>query len=388
MTTLEQFHGLYYYMGLVLDVHSDKKHLVAGIPGVPKGFEFLLEQIGPDLFRSIGGPIDGSTIQFIRDSDGKVKRMKVGNFEVEKITPDTLKTLPVVERLLPPKYELTTDKKAEFEILLKNILANGDGNWIEYILPYPKHEFIQFVTAQDQIIFHGSNDGEIDIFQPVRKSMELYDEIGRGNIQAVYGTHDGLWSMFFAIVDRKKQQGSIRNGVDYFQNRVGAQISVYNFSINQDQLIERPFTEGALYFLPRETFKRLQLTPESYANEWASEQPVKPFAKLHLQPEDFPFLNQIGGHDDSELIRLGKISGQIRKAALSANLDGDYFEVVLPLDAPVTFIMDEYIELQRIMMPATQMVTKKIGKGVKLTITNLPPAVHQMISDQYKDLLN
>ena len=33
--------------------------------------------------------------------------------------------------------------------------------------------------------------------------MEMMDETGRGNIAGVYGTHNGLWSMFFAIIDRE-----------------------------------------------------------------------------------------------------------------------------------------------------------------------------------------
>ena len=388
MESLADYFGTYYFMGLVLNVESDDEQLVAGMPGVPAGYEVLLQPLETDLFRAVGGPTDGSPIKFIRNSAGEVTSLFVGTYELVKIDPEALVNLPVVERLLPPKFELTPQKQAEFEQLLQTHLREAQGGWIEYQLPYPKHEFVQFITTQDQVIFHGSNNPEIEEFQPIRKSMELRDETGRGNVQAVYGTHDGLWAMFFAIVDRPRLHGSIRNGVMYFQNRAGEQVAVYNFSINQEQLSERPYTEGALYLLPRDSFVRLQLTPETYANEWASEQPVKPFAKLRLQPEDFPFLEQIGGHDDSELLRLNSMSRQIREAAISAALEGNHFEVNLPKDAEIAATLNEYIEMQQVMMPAAQFSMQHTDKGVKLSISSLPPAVQQMLSEQYQDLLS
>ncbi len=46
--------------------------------------------------------------------------------------------------------------------------------------------------------------------------------------------------MFFAVVDRSRLRGSIRNGVVYLQNEAGEALAVYNFSLNQDQLAKRP----------------------------------------------------------------------------------------------------------------------------------------------------
>jgi hypothetical protein len=388
MTDFKQYHGFYYFMGLVLDIQSDGDQLIGGMPGIPAGYEVLLDPIGEDLFRTKGGPIDGSPIQFLRDRADKVTSMKVGTYNLSKIDSETLATLPVVERLLPPELELTPEKQGKFEKLLQTSLEDAQGQWIDYELPYPKYEFVQYSTTRDQIIFHGSNNTEIENFQPIRKSLELRDETGRGNVQGVYGTHDGLWAMFFAIVDRQRLQGSIRNGVMYFQNRAtGEQIAAYNFSINQEQLDERPYTAGALYFFPRETFTRLQLTQESYANEWASEQPVKPLAKLHLQPDDFPFLDQIVGHDDTELLRLNELSQEIHDAAVSASIEGDQFEVTLRINAAVLADLDEFIQLQRMMMPAAQFEEHHHVGFITLTISSLPPALQDMLKNQYQDFL-
>lgn len=387
MSDMKQYFGLYYYFGFVLNVESQDGDLIASMPGVPAGYEILLEPVGGDQFRNIGGPIDGATLKFMRDEFGIISGMTAGTFELTKINPSDLKTLPVIERYPGPNFLPSPEKQAQFKELLQAALKRADGAWIDYHLPYPKHEFIQFVTGQDIIIFHGSNNMEIDEFQPIRKSMELFDETGRGNLQGVYGTHDGLWSMFFAVVNRKQLKGSIRNGVMYFRNREGEQIAVYNFSINQEQLKERPYNEGALYFLPRDTFTRLQLIPDTYANEWASELPVKPIAKLKLQPDDFPFLEQIGGHDDGIFIRLNNMAAQIREAALSAKIDGDRFEVIISRQPESTFSVQEYVELQRIMMPAAQFKVQTYADEVHLTITSVPPAVRQMLADKYQDLL-
>lgn len=185
MTNTQQYHRLYYFMGLVLDVQSDGDQLIAGLPGVPAGYEVMLEQPESDLFRTVGGQFDGSPILFSRDPKGEVTGMKVGTYDVPKISPEKLKNLPVVERLLPPEFELTPEKQSQFDNLLQISLGKVNGDWIDYNLPYPKHEFVQYVTALDKIIFHVSNNTEIDEFQPIRKSMESYDETGRGNVQGV-----------------------------------------------------------------------------------------------------------------------------------------------------------------------------------------------------------
>jgi hypothetical protein len=387
MTDNKLYFGIYYFIGIVLDVQKIGGHLAASMPGVPDSYEIVLEPEGEDRFRCHGGPIDGSAVTFVRDDAGVVTALRAGPFELAKITPGDLEKLPVIERLPAPECDLTPEKLDQFEDLLNHCLARTDGGWIDYDLPYPKHEFVQYLSEQDEVIFHGSNDVGIEDFQPVRKSFELMDETGRGNVAGVYGTHDGLWAMFFAVIDRDRLKGSIRNGVMYFRDRAGKQLSVYNFSINQDQLDEPPVTAGALYLLPRETFRRLNLTEDSYANEWVSEEAVKPYAKLSLEPEDFPFLARIGGHDDSELIRVGEISQEIRSAAISASLSDDRFIVTLSSDAEVVNRLDEYISLQKIMIPAAKFELEGSEVNIKLIISSLPPAMVQIVRETYADLL-
>ncbi len=385
MTINQEYNGFYFMMGFAFVVQDNEGQLMAAMPGVPVGYEVSLIPVGMDRFKMQGGPLSGGTVTFGRDQTGEVIAMGAGGFELAKVPQETAEALPVVERLLAPDLELTPEKEAAFHALLQTILDDADGGWVDYSLPYPNHEFIQYVSLQDIIIFHGSNNPAIAAFAPVRKSIELHDETGRGNLQAVYGTHDGLWAMFFAVVDRAKLRGSIRNGVLYFHNQEGNSLPVYNFSVNQEQLADKPWTDGALYLLPRATFVRLTLIENVFANEWASEKEVRPLAKLRVQPEDFPFLDQISGHDDGELLQLETLGKLIRAGAVRATLQDAEFSVTLPVAMRPQ--LDEYIRLQQAMIPTALFLVTHSDAEITLKISALPPAYRHVIGEEYTDLL-
>ena len=85
MPNLQEYVGNYYFIGLLFDVKIRSGQLIASMPGVPEGFEVMLEKVSHDQFRNIGGPIDGSTLTFMRDESGEVTGIKVGTFELVKI---------------------------------------------------------------------------------------------------------------------------------------------------------------------------------------------------------------------------------------------------------------------------------------------------------------
>ena len=65
MTDHQSFHGCYYMMGMALDVRDVDGQLAAAVPGVPAGFEILMEPIDTDRFRLYGGPLNGSVVEFV-----------------------------------------------------------------------------------------------------------------------------------------------------------------------------------------------------------------------------------------------------------------------------------------------------------------------------------
>ena len=50
--------------------------------------------------------------------------------------------------------------------------------------------------------------------------------------------------------------------------------------------------------------------------------------------------------------------------------------------------LDEYVALQRVFMPAASFDVQEDTDRVKLVVTSLPPAMQQVISQSYGDLLN
>jgi hypothetical protein len=79
----------------------------------------------------------------------------------------------------------------------------------------------------------------------------------------------------------------------------------YFFSINDDALAHQPWCHGTIYILPRAGFEpQPPVTLRGITGEipqWASLEPVRPLARLHITPADFPFLARIRGHDHATL---------------------------------------------------------------------------------------
>ena len=210
--------------------------------------------------------------------------------------------------MILPDYWLTRpgvnfDKRTQtaFDELLNTAFSIGECPMIEYSLPWPKWQFLCHLADHHNIALHGSGNPNIALFEP-RQSNDLNEF---GNQKAIYAASDGLWAMFFAIVDRERVT-SITNACVRLADEAGTLHGPYYvFSVSQSAIPIRPWRTGTVYLLPRSTFT-LQ-PPMSFGSnqvhiaQLASFVPVQPVAKLTVIPEDFPFLMQIRGHDDQRL---------------------------------------------------------------------------------------
>jgi hypothetical protein len=220
--------------------------------------------------------------------------------------------------------------------------------------------------------------GDLPGAQAAYERALAIDERGYGNQQAVYATQDALWSMFFAIVDRSRITSSIRNGVQVYHNRAGEPLALYNFSINRRHLAEQPWRSGTLYFLPRESFVRMPLAGRALSNEWASSVAVKPLGRLRVEPEDFPFLHQIGGHDDA-LLRLSQLEETIVEAVTGVQDEGKHLLLTLRPAPELSERLAEFLELQREFVPAAE-VNVIDGEPVRISVRG-PAAFMQVLRD-------
>ena len=190
----QQYEGYFNLESFLLTVRQIGDRLTASAPGVPEGYEMILEPTDlPHTFNILRGPMAGVTAVFQHNEDGQLCGVQVGDEYELAYSPTPLPEpeIPTGQGLLPPEMYLDAGKEADFAELLDEVLG-GNGRLLAYDLPYPKHEFLRYLADQEMFIFHGSAKADIDEFRTRRTSMELKDKSGRGNVQGIYGTHDGL----------------------------------------------------------------------------------------------------------------------------------------------------------------------------------------------------
>ena len=201
-----------------------------------------------------------------------------------------------------PAMDLDGAARDEFDALLARARLMGPNAELDYALDRPKWQFLCYAAEAHGLALHGTGDHQIQVFEP-RTSDDL-GEFGRQT--AVYAAGDGLWAMYFAIIDRARYDMSLSNACIRLADPSG-QVSPprYVFSISQAALAQRPWRTGSVYLLPAETFMQQPSMPfgpyEVRIPQLASLTAVRPLARLAVAPEDFPLLDQIRGHDDARM---------------------------------------------------------------------------------------
>ena len=199
-----------------------------------------------------------------------------------------------------PEFRLDAATLERLEALYQASIAPGTGDWVAE-LPVPAWQFLCWLTDCKNHLLHGTGDPSITLFEP-RQSNDVNEF---GNRKAVYAASDGIWPMFFAVIDRTKYHMGIINAAIELELPGGSRTPPYYFSMTDYVLVQEPWREGAIYVLPRDPFE--EEAPREldggrvHGNHWASLSPVKPLAKIRIQPQDFPFLWQIRPHDQERV---------------------------------------------------------------------------------------
>ena len=206
-----------------------------------------------------------------------------------------------------PNIEIDPQARSDFDRLFARVKTGGINTRIDYTLQAPKWQFLCYLSDQQGVVLHGTGDPHIQVFEP-RPSNDLSEF---GVQTAVYAAGDGLWAMFYAILDRIHYPMALSNACIRLVDEAG-QVSEprYVFSISQPALRQQPWRKGMIYLLPGDTFVNqpsLRFGPyEVRVPQLASLVPVKPFAQMDVTPEDFPFLKDIRGIDDARLPEYGQ----------------------------------------------------------------------------------
>ncbi|RYE57440.1 MAG: hypothetical protein EOP18_02720, partial [Rhizobiaceae bacterium] len=166
---------------------------------------------------------------------------------------------------------------AAFDVLFETAVAAGPDVSIDYDLPAPRWQFICHVADTRDVVLHGSGNPSIARFEP-RQPTDITEF---GNRNAIYGASDGLWPMYYAILDRERFPMSLNNtSVRLIEADGSVGEPHYFFSISEKALVVSPWRRGMVYFLPRNSFE--QQAPSTFQGQpilipqWAGAEPVVP----------------------------------------------------------------------------------------------------------------
>ncbi len=330
-----------YLLGLepmLVSVVDDR--VLVRLEGVPE--ELAAGLVGSDnSYVVVGSQLGGATVDF--DDGDPTPGGRLGGV-IDFVRADDATTSTSGRGLRLEGFEWQAGEENLYRELADHILEHRDGRKIEWQHPWPKWRFVEWLSRQGQFIFHGSPLPHLDSFLPRRNSVEIMDQGGTGNRAAVYGTPYGLWAMWFAVIDRPKLKGSIRNGAMTWPDRSGNPVDLYRFTVHKDFVGSDIWRTGTLYVLSRAEFEPIPFYPGGPAsNEWASTSELKPMARLTIDPADFPFLDKVGGHDDGELIAAEEMGDIVMSKVKGARSVPGGILASLTWDDEVAGIWDEYL---------------------------------------------
>lgn len=205
---------------------------------------------------------------------------------------------PLSDYLVEPELAADPVRDADFLRLLHASSDDAECRPIEYDLHYHRHEFLRFVAERGHALLHGSNDPVIDVLTTERRTI---DARLTHSAAAVFACADGLWPMYYALIDRDSYRGTLRNDARRLLEADGSAQRAYYLSVNSTAT----WRDGVVYLLPTTTFTRFG---DEASVEWASAVDVRPFASLAVSPADFPLLDRVRIHDDSRIARLRDLS--------------------------------------------------------------------------------
>lgn len=206
---------------------------------------------------------------------------------------------PIPEFYIPRPHGWSAVQAEAFErVYAAQVAQRGAGCEIDYRLDIPKWKFLCWLTQTKDVLLHGSNVETLRTLEPRRPR----DPSEFGGRKAVFGSSDGVWAMFFAVLDRSVATSMVN--ACFSTNRDGEDCYYYFFSVDSDALKKGAWRDGTMYVLPRATFEReapAEGADPNSEHQWASPEPVSPLASLRVQPKDFPLLAEVRGHDVDEV---------------------------------------------------------------------------------------
>lgn len=180
--------------------------------------------------------------------------------------------------------------EAEFDTL---IATTPIGEAVRYDSDAPRWWLLHHLVRHG-FVLHGSNNGEIDEFEP----RGNFDAHNARHVEGVFASDDAIWPIYFATADRT---GGRRGLINWCVHAgPGAR---YLFALEG----EPSWTDGTVYALPRETFEQ---TPST--RELVSLVPVRPRLRVPVTAADFPLRDRTIGFRRGESVRRVAVRHALR----------------------------------------------------------------------------
>lgn len=199
----------------------------------------------------------------------------------------------------------STIENENFETIYSKAIQNNGV--VDYQSNFPKYRFIDYLIQKKNFVVHGSNNKNINQFETREQTL-----FNGQMVNAIFATKDGVWPIFYAILDRSKLVRNFRNGCIKSSNSK----RYYFFSLTKETIDSDPWTTGMIYFLSSERFERSSQS-KVYFDEWISKEVVKPVIKLVVGKEDFEYIDKISIHNHRESIITTWLLYKIRTSFLS-----------------------------------------------------------------------
>lgn len=200
------------------------------------------------------------------------------------------------EILMRKPTVIAQETQQAFDALLQSGFDQGVDEFIDYDLPHPKIDFLNYVCDQRGYVLHGSKLADLRELKPIRHTG---DKTEFGNRQMLFASPDANWAMWFAILDKSVAKATsnacIRLGMSPNEWTKYYFFELPTFLTETD---EWPFVDGTLYIANADDFPEVRSNGlfdlfDISVEEWGCMDPVQPLAKISVSPEDFPFLEQV-----------------------------------------------------------------------------------------------
>jgi hypothetical protein len=196
-----------------------------------------------------------------------------------------------------PRFTTNGARREMFDGLIAAARAK-DGTVDTAACPYPLHELLTHLVLEHDLLLHGSNHTALAIVEP-SPARDWSTKM-----RAVVACDDGIWPIFYAVVARDGCDG-IFTACTHI-GRPPRLRRFYMFAIGGNPSSPTSWTEGAVYGLPRDGFRR------EWGHEWVNLQPVRPVLRVPVGIGDFPLLGTVAGLSGKDQFR--RISSQLRAA--------------------------------------------------------------------------